>query len=213
VTSVPILGPNAFILGHQLFNFNTINHTIPLNQTEVWELKSTSVFAHPFHIHDVEFKILTINGATPPTYQQGWKDVVLVEGGKTVRFIAQFSDYADITHPFMYHCHIALHEDEGMMGQFIVEDQAGVTEIAKKEIDFTVFPNPSNDRIFFSFADKNTDIYYLSLKNLNGKTILMMPKPELKNGIDVSHLTKGIYFVELMDQETKTLSRKKIIID
>jgi bilirubin oxidase len=213
VTSVPILGPNAFILGHQLFNFNTINHTIPLNQTEVWELKSTSIFAHPFHIHDVEFKILTINGATPPTYQQGWKDVVLVEGGKTVRFIAQFSDYADITHPFMYHCHIALHEDEGMMGQFIVEDQAGLNEIVKKEVDFTVFPNPSNDRIFFSFADKNTEIYYLSLKNLNGKTILMMPKPDLKNGIDVSHFTKGVYFVELMDQETKTLSRKKIIID
>ena len=213
VTSVPILGPNAFILGHQLFDFNTINHSIPLNQTEIWELKSTSIFAHPFHIHDVEFKILTINGATPPTYQQGWKDVVLVEGGKTVRFIAKFDDYADPTHPFMYHCHIALHEDEGMMGQFVVTDASGLDEIKPTEIDFTIYPNPTNERIFFSFADETTDVYYLSIKNLSGKTVLMLPKPQLENGIDVSNLKKGVYFVELTDNKTKSKTIKKIIIE
>ena len=213
VTSVPILGPNAFILGHQLFDFNTINHSIPLNQTEIWELKSTSIFAHPFHIHDVEFKILTINGATPPTYQQGWKDVVLVEGGKTVRFIAKFDDYADPTHPFMYHCHIALHEDEGMMGQFVVTDASGLDEVKPTEIDFTIYPNPTNERIFFSFADETTDVYYLSIKNLSGKTVLMLPKPQLENGIDVSNLKKGVYFVELTDNKTKSKTTKKIIIE
>ncbi len=213
VTSVPILGPNAFILGHQLFDFNTINHSIPLNQTEIWELKSTSIFAHPFHIHDVEFKILTINGATPPTYQQGWKDVVLVEGGKTVRFIAKFDDYADPTHPFMYHCHIALHEDEGMMGQFVVTDASGLDEIKPTEIDFTIYPNPTNERIFFSFADEATDVYYLSIKNLSGKTVLMLPKPQLENGIDVSNLKKGVYFVELTDNKTKSKTTRKIVIE
>ena len=213
VTSVPILGPNAFILGHQLFNFNTINHSIPLNQTEIWELKSSSIFAHPFHIHDVEFKILTINGAAPPTYQQGWKDVVLVEGGKTVRFITKFDDYADPTHPFMYHCHIALHEDEGMMGQFVVTDASGLDEIKPTEIDFTIYPNPTNERIFFSFADETTDVYYLSIKNLSGKTVLMLPKPQLENGIDVSNLKKGVYFVELTDNKTKSKTIKKIIIE
>jgi len=213
VTSVPILGPNAFILGHQLFDFNTINHSIPLNQTEIWELKSTSIFAHPFHIHDVEFKILTINGATPPTYQQGWKDVVLVEGGKTVRFIAKFDDYADPTHPFMYHCHIALHEDEGMMGQFVVTDASGLDEIKPNEIDFTIYPNPTNERIFFSFADETTDVYYLSIKNLSGKTVLMLPKPQLENGIDVSNLKKGVYFVELTDNKTKSKTTRKIVIE
>ncbi|HJA62368.1 MAG TPA: multicopper oxidase domain-containing protein, partial [Candidatus Brevibacterium intestinavium] len=33
--------------------------------------------------------------------------------------------------PYMYHCHMLLHEDEGMMGQFVVidpgqEDEVGV---------------------------------------------------------------------------------------
>ncbi len=213
VTSVPILGPNAFILGHQLYNFNTINHTIPLNQTEIWELKSTSIFAHPFHIHDVEFKILTINGATPPTYQQGWKDVILVEGGKTIRFVAKFDDYADAIHPFMYHCHIALHEDEGMMGQFVVAEPAGINQITTKEIDFAVYPNPTSGKIFFAFADEKTEIYYLSMKNLNGKTVLMLPSPQLADGVDVSRFAKGIYFVELTDKNSKLKTTKKIVIE
>jgi suppressor of ftsI len=32
----------------------------------------------------------------------------------------QFSPFVDQTMPYMYHCHILRHEDEGMMGQFLV---------------------------------------------------------------------------------------------
>ncbi len=213
VTSVPILGPNAFILGHQLFNFNTINHSIPLNQTEVWELKSTSVFGHPFHIHDVEFKILTINGATPPTYQQGWKDVVLVEGGKTVRFIAKFDDYADAIHPFMYHCHIALHEDEGMMGQFVVTDLNSVNEISKVEIPITLYPNPAHDKLFVEFKNQAQSAYYVSIKDLLGRTKLMLPNPYLKDGIDISTLSKGVYTISIMEKGSKQVITKTFIVN
>jgi len=212
VTSVPILGPNAFILGHQLFNMNVINHTIPLDQTEVWELKSTSGFGHPFHIHDVEFKILTINGATPSPQQAGWKDVILVERNKTVRFIAKFSDYADATHPFMYHCHIALHEDEGMMGQFVVTQPVGINEISLLT-DFTIFPNPTREKIFVQLGEVPSEIYYATITNSAGKIVMMLPKPELSAGIDVSHLKKGTYFLELMEQKTKAKTLKKFIID
>ena len=212
VTSVPILGPNAFILGHQLFNMNVINHTIPLDQTEIWELKSTSGFGHPFHIHDVEFKILTINGVAPTAQQAGWKDVVLVERNKTVRFIAKFSDYADATHPFMYHCHIALHEDEGMMGQFVVTDQAGISETPLLS-DFTLFPNPTKEKLFIHLGEQPAEIYYATITNASGKTVMMLPKPELAAGIDVSQLKKGTYFLELTEQKTKAKTTKKFIID
>lgn len=212
VTSVPILGPNAFILGHQLFNMNVINHTIPLNQTEIWELKSTSGFGHPFHIHDVEFKILTINGVAPTAQQAGWKDVVLVERNKTVRFIAKFSDYADATHPFMYHCHIALHEDEGMMGQFVVTDQAGMKETSLLN-DFTIFPNPTKEKIFVQLGDVPSEIYYATITNASGKIVMMLPKPELSSGIDVSNLKRGTYFLELTEQKTKLKTTKKFIIE
>ena len=213
VTSVPILGPNAFILGHQLFNLNTINHSIPLNQTEVWELKSTSVFGHPFHIHDVEFKILTINGATPPTYQQGWKDVVLVEGGKTVRFIAKFDDFADAIHPFMYHCHIALHEDEGMMGQFVVTDINSVNEISKEEMPITLYPNPAHDKLFVEFKNQAQSAYYVTVKDFLGRTKLMLPNPYLKDGIDISTLSKGVYTISIMEKASKQVVTKTFIVN
>jgi FtsP/CotA-like multicopper oxidase with cupredoxin domain/arylsulfatase A-like enzyme len=121
---VTILGPNAFLINRKMFSMTYNEYNVPLNNTEIWELKSTSGFAHPFHIHDVEFYILTRNGVAPPAAEQGWKDVVLVKANETVRFIAKFDDYADITHPYMYHCHISLHEDEGMMGQFVVGSTA-----------------------------------------------------------------------------------------
>ena len=122
-----ILGPNAFILGRKLFKIDYVNHKVPIDNIEIWELKSTSVFSHPFHIHDVEFFILTRNGVAPPLAEQGWKDVVLVNRNETVRFIAKFDDFADEIHPFMYHCHISLHEDEGMMGQFTVTPSFSAT--------------------------------------------------------------------------------------
>jgi bilirubin oxidase len=45
---------------------------------------------------------------------------VLVDPGSAVRAIAQFADFADPQHPYMYHCHNLEHEDAGMMGQFLV---------------------------------------------------------------------------------------------
>ena len=32
----------------------------------------------------------------------------------------RFEDYADPDTPYMYHCHMLWHEDQGMMGQFVV---------------------------------------------------------------------------------------------
>ncbi len=204
VTNPPILGPNAFVLGHKLFEFDYINHSIPLNQTEIWELKSTSLFAHPFHIHDVEFYILTINGATPPVEQQGWKDVILVKGGNTVRFIAKFDDYADAEHPFMYHCHIALHEDEGMMGQFVVtEAPQSISPAAQDGVYAKLYPNPASNRVYVQLSNPTDELYYISVKNLQGKTVMMLPKPQLSQGIDISGLASGIYVIEMTDQASK----------
>ncbi len=114
----------TFLLNHRLFNINYNDYTVPLNNTEIWQITNSGNFGHPFHIHDVEFNILTVNGAAPAAAQAGWKDVVFVPANTTVKFIAKFDDFADPVHPFMYHCHIALHEDEGMMGQFVVGSSA-----------------------------------------------------------------------------------------
>jgi len=211
VTNPPILGPNAFILGRKLFNYDFINHNVPLNNTEIWELRSTSGFGHPFHIHDVEFKILTRNGAAPPAEENGWKDVVLVKRNETVRFIAKFDDYADATHPFMYHCHISLHEDEGMMGQFVVTGSTATGEAAAPASDFSIFPNPAHERIFVKMADPSAEIYYLKITDALGRTKLMLPQPQLAGGVDVSGFAAGTYFVQITDRKTKQVTTQKFV--
>lgn len=208
-----ILGPNAFILGHKLFDINYINHTVPFNNTEIWQIQSTSQFAHPFHIHDVEFYTLSVNGATPPAYQQGWKDVILVKANETVKFIARFDDYADETHPFMYHCHIALHEDEGMMGQFVVSDKSGISTIQHNAAAYRIYPSPAHDRIYVALTDPAVKIYYATVTDMAGRTVRMLPRPELQKGIDISTLAAGTYFLTLTDEATKTASTQKFIIE
>lgn len=40
--------------------------------------------------------------------------------GEVVRIVMTFPEYSDAKVPYMYHCHILEHEDQGMMGQFVV---------------------------------------------------------------------------------------------
>ena len=212
-----ILGPNAFIINHKLFKLDRNEYNVPLNNTEIWEITSTSVFGHPFHIHDVEFNILTVNGVAPAAAQAGWKDVVFVPGktGTTpsvVKFIAKFDDYADASHPFMFHCHISLHEDEGMMGQFLVTNSStGVKALQKSEHAFIVYPNPANNKLYFQFNNQEMKAYYVRIINELGKTIIMLPSPELEKGIDVSSIAAGIYLIQLTEFGTKILITQKFI--
>lgn len=97
-----------------------IDEKVPLGAVEIWEIRNASPLAHPFHIHNIMFRVLDRDGAPPLPQERGLKDTVLVDPGSSVRVITQFTDFADPVHPYMYHCHILEHEDAGMMGQFVV---------------------------------------------------------------------------------------------
>jgi bilirubin oxidase len=103
------------------FDPAVINQTVSLNAVEKWTISNGMVFSHSFHIHDVQFKIVSRSSGVIADYEQGWKDVVSVPLGESVSFIAKFDDFASATDPFMYHCHMSDHEDEGTMGQFLVK--------------------------------------------------------------------------------------------
>jgi bilirubin oxidase len=213
-TTVAGIAGAAFVINHKFFDFNTNNYEVPLNNTEIWEITSSSNFGHPFHIHDVEFNILSVAGVAPVAAQAGWKDVVFVPSKSTVKFIAKFDDYADDLHPFMYHCHISLHEDEGMMGQFVVKNLTnGIKNIDKESLDYTVYPNPANEKLYFSFNNVNTKVYYVSILNIVGKAVMMLPRPDWQNGIDISNLSNGTYLIQLIDDETKSTTSKKFVKD
>jgi blue copper oxidase len=101
-------------------DMDRIDERVPLGSVEIWEIQNRTTLTHPFHIHDVQFRVLDRDGAPPQPHEQGLKDTVLVDPGSRVRVIAEFADFADPDHPYMYHCHNLEHEDAGMMGQFVV---------------------------------------------------------------------------------------------
>ncbi len=110
-----------FSINGRAMDMKRIDETIKLDNIEIWEIENRSMMAHPFHIHDIQFRILDRNGNPPPDNEQGLKDTVLVQPRETVRVITQFENFADDTNPYMYHCHTLEHEDGGMMGQFLVK--------------------------------------------------------------------------------------------
>lgn len=100
-----------------------IDEVVIVGSTEIWTVSAEDGFPHNFHIHDVQFQVLDIDGEAPAPHLRGWKDTVLLQPHKEHRLIMRFSDYTNPDVPYMYHCHILRHEDEGMMGQFVVVEE------------------------------------------------------------------------------------------
>lgn len=87
---------------------------------EVWDVTNDNGYLHNFHVHDVRFQVLTVDGQRPEPHLRGWKDTVMLVQGKHYRLAMRFSDHTVPNMPYMYHCHLLQHEDNGMMGQFVV---------------------------------------------------------------------------------------------
>ncbi|SCL73063.1 cell division protein SufI [Micromonospora citrea] len=88
--------------------------------TEVWEVVNSDGAPHNFHVHDVQFQVLSVGGQAPPPALGGWKDTVYLAPQRPVRLILRLTDHSDPNVPYMFHCHLLYHEDAGMMGQFVV---------------------------------------------------------------------------------------------
>lgn len=97
-----------------------IDFAVTRNTTEIWEIAKQDGTPHSFHVHDVQFQVVSVDGREPPPELAGWKDTVLVTANRPMRIIARFADHADPNMPYMFHCHLLYHEDSGMMGQFVV---------------------------------------------------------------------------------------------
>ncbi len=177
------------------FDMMRIDYKIPLNQTEIWTLMDSTMVAHPFHVHDVQFFILDRDGNSPPPEERGWKDVVLVQPNETVRIIMKFTDFTDSVIPYMFHCHILMHEDDGMMGQFVVMPQgwSGVTSLPRETEEIVVYPNPS---INFVKIQTHSELELITVYNSLGETVLQTKSKNQQEQVDVSNLPAGIYTIQ-----------------
>ena len=84
------MGPGTpFTFDGQSYDENVINQTVSLDAVEKWTITDGMTFSHAFHIHDVQFKIVSRSSGPVPDYEQGWKDTVHVSINESVGFIAK----------------------------------------------------------------------------------------------------------------------------
>ncbi len=173
-----------FLLNNRAFMHSYVNDTVELGATEIWSINNHTSIAHPFHIHDVQFQILSRNGQPPAPEHAGWNDVVLVEGGfSNVQFIARFDDFASDTVPYMYHCHMFPHEDMGMMAQFIVVQpgSVGINNLSTDLKGLSIYPNPTKGNITIEGLGnvKTINVFSIEFKLLFTKNVAINNATEI----------------------------------
>jgi FtsP/CotA-like multicopper oxidase with cupredoxin domain len=113
----------------------TVTEDPAVGATEVWEFYNTTGDAHPMHVHEVVFEVVSreplvldaegevaspieLGGtARPPEpWETGFKDTVIAYPGEVTRVRAQFVNPGQ----YVWHCHIVEHEDNEMMRPFRV---------------------------------------------------------------------------------------------
>lgn len=213
--SPELMGPSPMLIGPFLINgkkfeMDSINVITYLDNIEKWKWINNTSIAHPIHIHDMHFYILNINGAAVPAWEQGKKDVVLVMPQQYVEFITKFETFADDMTPYMYHCHLLHHEDDGMMGSFIVIDtNASNVSTADLQSQFAVqvYPNPSD--IGWKIIGENAEGFtQLSIVNNLGQEIV---KENLNNTrileeyISNEKFSQGLYYLKISTQNSSKL--------
>jgi FtsP/CotA-like multicopper oxidase with cupredoxin domain len=132
-------GPSEAVLGnvdddgvamHKMWA-DSVSENPGVGDTEMWELYNFTEDAHPMHIHEITFEVVSrqpitfvvdeeggISGVAladeprgPEAWETGFKDTVIAYPGEVTRVRAKF-DHAG---QFVWHCHIVEHEDNEMM--------------------------------------------------------------------------------------------------
>lgn len=187
-----------FLINDKSYMSDSINTRTLLGNKEIWTLTNATEVAHPFHIHDIQFFVLDINGMPPPPEYAGWKDVILVMPKDTVRFVGVFENFANDSVPYMYHCHLLHHEDEGMMGQFLVLNPAtALPEQVNGMEDYRLFPNPASDFLTLEVgASAPISPIRFELVDATGQIVSEgVFKPQSR--LDIGFLSSGYYLLRI----------------
>ncbi|GAA4432120.1 multicopper oxidase family protein [Actinokineospora soli] len=87
--------------------------------TEIWNIHNADLqlggIKHTFHMHLVQFEVLSRGGLPPTLDDRGRKDTVYVHPGETVQVKAHFD--TEYLGKYLYHCHFLEHSSLGMMAQ------------------------------------------------------------------------------------------------
>jgi FtsP/CotA-like multicopper oxidase with cupredoxin domain len=92
-----------------------------LNSVELWEIYNFTEYAHPIHIHEVQFQIEERQKfgdlpRPPESWERGFKDTAIAYPDEITRVRVLF----DLPGLYVWHCHIVEHEDNEMMRPYFI---------------------------------------------------------------------------------------------
>lgn len=93
---------------------------------------------------------------------------------------------------------------------FTVDACVGITEAEKLNSSILVYPNPAASKLFVEMENELSSEIVLNLMNVDGRKVKSLRLTNKKQEIDLSEISSGIYFVEMVMD--KHVLRKKIII-
>lgn len=209
---VPNRADGPFGINNKTFDMDVINETVQLNTTEIWTIKNHTLVAHPFHIHDIQFNIIQEGGINLPPGKMGWKDVVVVRPGDSVKVLTKFETFADPDVPYMYHCHLLHHEDDGMMGTFLVVDstKTGIRDRVPAGPAFRIAPNPAHNQVTLYLEQDLYENRQITITDLAGRQVYTTGSDRSELRIDVSGWPKGVYFLNVTGKQGKTTRKMTI---
>ncbi|GAA1500754.1 multicopper oxidase family protein [Kitasatospora kazusensis] len=107
----------VFYINGRQFSMDSSVFATPakLGTVEEWTIVNHSGEDHPFHLHTNAFQVTSVNGAAQPyTHVQDIVPVPHAVNGVPGRVVLRVA-FTDYPGKWMFHCHIAAHEDNGMM--------------------------------------------------------------------------------------------------
>ncbi|GAB5553769.1 MAG: hypothetical protein Sapg2KO_33600 [Saprospiraceae bacterium] len=219
------VSPNPlFNIDSTLMDMMVVNDVVKVDSTELWTIDNKTNRGHPWHIHDTHFWVTEVIDAdgTPldksghPELFEGPKDNVLVQPGWKLSYIASFPDYGTQVAPdssYMYHCHILPHEDNGMMGQFVVWNGIGngfptsVRDNKLSTIRMEIFPNPAHEVLYLDGT--TTQESTLDFIDMSGRLVKKLRLPAFDGAIELSTagLPSGMLIMDWQTSEGRGVSR------
>ena len=98
--------------------------TTKVGAVEDWTIENRALETHAFHIHQIHFMVLEVDGK--PVTNQDLRDTIEIPywtGSGPYHSVKLRMDFRDpvTAGTFVFHCHILLHEDLGMMHKILVK--------------------------------------------------------------------------------------------
>jgi suppressor of ftsI len=111
---------NQFFINQRIFNANQVDATPLTNTVEEWTFFNATQEYHPIHIHVNDAQIMSVNDI--PQNSQSLVDTISIpyavpnsNGDMIPGKVVVRTRFREFIGPYVFHCHILNHEDNGMM--------------------------------------------------------------------------------------------------